>query len=144
MKWPYFSGKRFAEEGQGLIEYALILVLVAIVVIAILLILGPTVGNVFSNIVRGLEQTGVIDGGGDGSDTVAITRATYDSGDQELHLDTTSDGDYNPNVTLTASPGGVMEERSNHYHLNYTLTGCPCTVTVTSSAGGSASVTVGP
>jgi pilus assembly protein Flp/PilA len=39
------------EEGQGLVEYALILVLVAIVVIAILLILGPVVGNVFSNIV---------------------------------------------------------------------------------------------
>ena len=39
------------EKGQGLVEYALILVLVAIVVIAILLILGPVVGNVFSNIV---------------------------------------------------------------------------------------------
>lgn len=38
------------EEGQGLVEYALILVLVAIVVIAILLVLGPVVGNVFSNI----------------------------------------------------------------------------------------------
>lgn len=34
------------EEGQGLVEYALILVLVAIVVIAILLLLGPVVGNV--------------------------------------------------------------------------------------------------
>ena len=40
------------EKGQGLVEYALILVLVAIVVIAILLILGPVVGNVFSNIVE--------------------------------------------------------------------------------------------
>jgi pilus assembly protein Flp/PilA len=42
------------EEGQGLVEYALILVLVAIVVIAILLLLGPIVGNVFSNIVRNM------------------------------------------------------------------------------------------
>jgi pilus assembly protein Flp/PilA len=42
------------EEGQGLVEYALILVLVAIVVIAILLLLGPVVGNVFSNVVRNL------------------------------------------------------------------------------------------
>ncbi len=42
------------EEGQGLVEYALILVLVAIVVIAILLLLGPVVGNVFSNIVVNL------------------------------------------------------------------------------------------
>ncbi len=39
------------EEGQGLVEYALILVLVAVVVIAILTILGPAVGQVFSSIV---------------------------------------------------------------------------------------------
>jgi pilus assembly protein Flp/PilA len=39
------------EKGQGLVEYALILVLVAIVVIAILLLLGPIIGNVFSNVV---------------------------------------------------------------------------------------------
>ena len=39
------------EEGQGLVEYALILVPVAVVVIAILLLLGPIIGNVFSNIV---------------------------------------------------------------------------------------------
>jgi pilus assembly protein Flp/PilA len=42
---------RTEEKGQGLVEYALILVLVAIVVLAILLLLGPVVGNVFSNIV---------------------------------------------------------------------------------------------
>ena len=42
------------EEGQGLVEYALILVLVAIVVIAILLLLGPVVGNVFSTVVTNL------------------------------------------------------------------------------------------
>ena len=40
------------EEGQGLVEYALILVLVAIVVIVILALLGPAIGNIFSNIVR--------------------------------------------------------------------------------------------
>lgn len=42
------------EKGQGLVEYALILVLVAIVVIAILLIMGPAIGNIFSNIVNAL------------------------------------------------------------------------------------------
>jgi pilus assembly protein Flp/PilA len=40
-----------SESGQGLVEYALILVLVAMIVIAVLLLLGPIVGNVFSNIV---------------------------------------------------------------------------------------------
>ena len=44
------------EEGQGLVEYALILVLVAIVVIAILLLLGPIIGNVFSSITAGLTN----------------------------------------------------------------------------------------
>jgi len=39
------------EEGQGLVEYALILVLVAVVVIVILALLGPIIGNVFSNVV---------------------------------------------------------------------------------------------
>lgn len=38
------------EKGQGLIEYALILVLIAIVVIVILQILGPQVGGIFSQI----------------------------------------------------------------------------------------------
>ncbi len=42
------------EEGQGLVEYALILVLVAVVVIAVLTLLGPTIGNVFSDIMRKL------------------------------------------------------------------------------------------
>ncbi|NWF70731.1 MAG: Flp family type IVb pilin [Chloroflexi bacterium] len=40
------------EKGQGLVEYALILVLVSVVVIIILALLGPTIGNIFSNIIR--------------------------------------------------------------------------------------------
>ena len=43
------------ESGQGLVEYALVLVLVAIVVIAILTLLGPQIGNVFSRIVFALN-----------------------------------------------------------------------------------------
>ena len=42
------------EKGQGLVEYALILVLVAIVVIVILALLGPAIGQVFSNIVNSI------------------------------------------------------------------------------------------
>ena len=38
------------ELGQGLVEYALIIFLVAIVVIAILLLLGPQIGAVFSSV----------------------------------------------------------------------------------------------
>jgi pilus assembly protein Flp/PilA len=39
------------EKGQGLVEYALILVLVAVVVIAILALLGPAISSIFNNIV---------------------------------------------------------------------------------------------
>ena len=46
------------EEGQGLVEYALILVLVAIIVIAILMVLGPQIGNVFSRVTSGLQSAG--------------------------------------------------------------------------------------
>ncbi len=42
------------EEGQGLVEYALILVLIAIVVIGILTVLGSRVSGVFSSINSGL------------------------------------------------------------------------------------------
>ena len=40
--------------GQGLVEYALILVTVAVVVIAILALLGPVIGNMFSTLVAGI------------------------------------------------------------------------------------------
>jgi len=43
------------EEGQGLVEYALILVLIAIVVIAVLTVLGPAVGNIFTQIMNALD-----------------------------------------------------------------------------------------
>ena len=44
------------EKGQGLVEYALILVLVAIVVIAALMLLGPVIGNVFSKVNSSLSS----------------------------------------------------------------------------------------
>ena len=46
--------KRLKAKGQGLVEYALILVLVAIVVIVVLTILGQKVNNVMSNAASGL------------------------------------------------------------------------------------------
>jgi len=42
------------EKGQGMVEYALILVLVAVVVIAALTVMGPLVRNVFSTINKSL------------------------------------------------------------------------------------------
>jgi pilus assembly protein Flp/PilA len=42
------------EQGQGLVEYAIILALVAIVVIAVMRLLGPKIGNTFSSISNSL------------------------------------------------------------------------------------------
>ena len=41
---------RTREAGQGMVEYALILVLVSVVVIVVLLTMGGQVKNMFSNI----------------------------------------------------------------------------------------------
>ena len=38
------------ERGQGMVEYALILVLVSVVVIVALTVMGPLIGNIFSTI----------------------------------------------------------------------------------------------
>jgi pilus assembly protein Flp/PilA len=45
------------ESGQGLMEYALILVLIAVVVIVVLALLGPIIGNLFSNVIEGFGGT---------------------------------------------------------------------------------------
>jgi len=46
--------KKLQRKGQGLVEYALILVLVAIVIIVILSVLGPAIGNVFSQVIKNI------------------------------------------------------------------------------------------
>ena len=45
------------EEGQGLVEYALILVLIAVVVITVLGLLGGRVQEIFQQIYEGLGGT---------------------------------------------------------------------------------------
>ncbi len=39
------------EKGQGLMEYGMIIVLVAIVVLVVLIILGQPIGNLYSNVI---------------------------------------------------------------------------------------------
>ena len=40
--------------GQGLVEYAMIMLLVALVVIIVLALLGPAVGNMYSDVVSNI------------------------------------------------------------------------------------------
>jgi pilus assembly protein Flp/PilA len=42
------------EEGQGLTEYGLVIVMIAIVVVLVLALIGPTVGNMFSTVVNAI------------------------------------------------------------------------------------------
>ena len=44
-------------QGQGLVEYCIILLLVGFVTIVMLALLGPAIGNIFSNIINVLEAT---------------------------------------------------------------------------------------
>lgn len=46
------------EIAQGLVEYALILVLVAVVMVILLTILGTGINNIFSNILTWIEDAG--------------------------------------------------------------------------------------
>ena len=48
---------RGRQRGQGMVEYALILVLVSIVVIVVLLTMGRQINNVFSNVVVALSSS---------------------------------------------------------------------------------------
>ncbi len=47
----YFSP---SEKGQGMVEYALIIVLVAIVLIIVVALVGSQISNVFSRIISGI------------------------------------------------------------------------------------------
>lgn len=46
------------EQGQGLSEYGVIIILVAIIMVALLTILGPQVANMYSRITNGLAAGG--------------------------------------------------------------------------------------
>jgi pilus assembly protein Flp/PilA len=49
------SRRRDDERGQGLVEYGLILILIAIVVIVVVGVVGHQTNNVFSNVSNGLS-----------------------------------------------------------------------------------------
>ncbi|MEM7334053.1 MAG: hypothetical protein AAF490_18350 [Chloroflexota bacterium] len=51
----FLASKR--EDGQGLVEYAMILVFVAVVVIGALTLLGPQLGNIYSTITTCVPPT---------------------------------------------------------------------------------------
>ena len=45
------------EEGQDMIEYALLAALIAIAAIAVIILVGPELKNLFQDVVNGLKKT---------------------------------------------------------------------------------------
>ena len=50
-----FQNQNEVKEGQGLVEYALILFLVSIVVIGVLILLGPQIAGIFNKVNNSLS-----------------------------------------------------------------------------------------
>jgi pilus assembly protein Flp/PilA len=50
MYWNYFKAKMSSKKGQGMVEYGLIIGIVAVILIAALAFLGDPLRNLFSNI----------------------------------------------------------------------------------------------
>ena len=50
--------RRASERGQGLVEYAFILILVAILLILAVQVLGHQTGSLYSNVANGLTSAG--------------------------------------------------------------------------------------
>jgi pilus assembly protein Flp/PilA len=44
--------------GQGLVEYALILILISVTVIVLLTVLGPAITNIYTNIIESVGEAG--------------------------------------------------------------------------------------
>ena len=62
-----FSPSKRTDRGQGLVEYAIIIALVAVIVIVVVRVVGPKVGNTFSTINNSLPGDTALSGG-DGDD----------------------------------------------------------------------------
>ena len=116
------------EKGQGLVEYALILVLVAIVVLGILTVLGPQVGDVYSRVVVALSfGNGPITG-------VTAVRTGHGAGNDVAVSVTVSE---NTTVTIKDSQSGQTRTMSCNSTCHHTFTGVGHDGgTVTATAGG--------
>ena len=144
-----YSDKRNLGDGQGLVEYSIILALLALAVIAVLVVFGPRVGNIFSETTNAFNKDRkesvvepAVEPAEEPVDIISISQVDYNG--YNAHIDAQVNGGSDPSITLTASPGGPMEIVDLHYHIIFPLLNCPCEVTITSSAGGSTTVMVGP
>src|SRR5579862_8745845 len=107
---------RKAERGQGLVEYALILVLVAVVVIGVLSITGKSVASVFCTVTTAINHNAGC-GGSLSASQYAVTSNQY-----RVYISyngTRTDG---VTVTCTASSGPVIVQNDGSGSYVMTLT----------------------
>lgn len=149
------------EDGQGLVEYALILVLVAIVVIAVLLQLGPQIGRVFSQITYVLANPGTINDNIATIDSfsvsttpgagclvhlstlqVSVTKTGLPVSGAPVQASVTLQAGGSLNLNGTTNGSGVVQWSGNLIGTdNGTGGGCPGTRTATASVTGGPSTT---
>lgn len=142
---PFFKDhpRPQTEDGQGLVEYALILVLVAVAVIASLTMLGTSVNEVYAQITTALDINS------EETHTLTVSYARHYPANQNIQIRVLYDGGYDPGVTVTAQingvnvniPGGSVSNPVDYFRsIPYSTIGInqcspSCSVTVTSSDG---------
>jgi hypothetical protein len=125
-------------------EYALVLALIAGVVIVGATALSPVVRAMYCEMLSIMGDPCEVSAEAAAEGTIEATMVHYNRGLEEAHIDATYDGGYDPDVTLTTSPGGVMVQEGDHYDIKFPLSGCPCSITIMSSEGESTTVIVDP
>ena len=128
--------RRTSEQGQALVEYALIMVLVSMIAIITLALLGPAVKDVFCDVVLTIQP-----GGTDACGIVRVLNAHYSGG--ELMVMAKVPPGSPATLTLIGYGPMVRQGTSHVYKLHIIVPNPPpSTVTVKSSEGISVTIEV--
>lgn len=136
-----------SEDGQGLVEYALILVLIAVTVISAISMLGGNINGVYAQIADALQLPGADEE--ETEHTLTVSYARHFPSAQNIEVKVLYDGGYDPDVTVTAVingatvsiPGGSLSNPVDYFaRIPYASVGVnqcapSCSVIVTSSDG---------
>ena len=128
--------RRTSEQGQGLVEYALIMVLVSLVTIITLSLAGSSVKDVFCDVVLTIQP-----GGTDECGLVRVLNAHY-SGGELMVMAKVPPG--SPATLTLVGYGPMVRNGSSHvFYLSISVPNPPpSTVTVKSSEGVSVTIEV--
>ncbi len=103
-----------APRGQGLVEYALLISLVALVAIVVLSLVGPAVGNIYSNVVDNLNRSSELamggNPGGNGNEHTGGDSGSYTGGvaGGDASDDAGGDSGSETGGTAAAVPAGTV------------------------------------